>query len=423
MTIDDYKICYEILNLVLCKKSFINIALDNILKTNHITNKLVDTKAITFLCYGVVENNNILDIHLQSLVDKLPKPSICIILKIGIFGIHFMNTNSKGVINNVVDLAKNLGKGGVSGFINAVLRKSMMTIFEKNTTAKYPNWVLQKLYQDLGVDTASKIIQYQPTHLTHIRANLSRIKTQMLEQCLQKYDSLHSKIKKTQLGYYVDGATLKLLDKSFYCIQSLGSMLVVESIGRNNSGKILDLCAAPGGKSIYAAQNNPDANIISCDIHKHRVELIRSYANCTGTTLTVMQNDATLYNAKWENQFDIVMCDVPCSGLGVIDSKPDILQNIAQQSIQNLTKIQTQILERAANYTKIDGKILYSTCTYFQAENEDIVQLFLQNHKNYKLIKVENQLIASDKDGYIKIYPHTHNTQGFFCCVLQRKDK
>jgi len=419
MDIKDYRVCYQILSQVLIDGAFINIALDNGIKNCN----CIDTAAITFLCYGVVENDRVLSAHLNQFVQKHPKPPVVVLLKIGLFGVHFMNTPTHFVIDKIVELTKQIGKGGVSGFVNAVLRKSSQTELTKCCIAdSYPVWIRQKLIYDLDLETAYKIMDCDLGNLTHIRPNLLKIDQNQFEQIIKDVSKINgAKCQRTVLGYNVNGVVMRQLDGSLFTAQSLGSMFVVESVGRQSDLNILDLCAAPGGKSIYALQNNKDSKVTSCDIYPHRLNLIKDYAKRLGANLTIIKNDATVLNKAWIGKFDLAMCDVPCSGLGVVSAKPDILNNLQFDDIEELNKIQLAIVNNAAKYVKVDGKLLYSTCTYFCAENEHIVQNFLKANPNFVKLKIENEFVKSDDEGYIKIYPHIDQTQGFFACVMKNK--
>jgi 16S rRNA (cytosine967-C5)-methyltransferase len=200
-------------------------------------------------------------------------------------------------------------------------------------------------------------------------------------------------------------------------------MMIVNALGQDLSCNVLDLCAAPGGKSVYFVHNSPNSNIVACDIHAHKLPLISNYAKSMGVSqqVQVLLNDATVYNPDFESRFDIVLCDVPCSGLGMVYSKHEIVLTTTMQDIQQLTIIQSKILSNAARYVRSGGRILYSTCTITIAENESVVRQFLKTHSDFETVVVDNQYVHSDDEGYIRLWPHLHGTDGFFAAVLTKK--
>ncbi|MCL1944698.1 MAG: 16S rRNA (cytosine(967)-C(5))-methyltransferase RsmB [Firmicutes bacterium] len=424
MNISNLKIVHSILSSVYRDRAYSNIALNKALNSN--TN--CDVAAITHMVYGVLKFDLQLDYFLCQLTSKPPKPNISTLLKMGIFAIKYTKTPQYATINNCVELSKILFKGGVNSFVNAILRKvdtvKLPTLDDtpNSLSINYscPKWIVELLIKEIGIDTAKQFLNYQPKYDTHIRCNYQKLNSNEFEKILAKT----GEVCKSELGYYVNANQLHSLDKDIFVIQSLSSMLVVHALGSDNISKVLDLCAAPGGKSVYFLQNNPKSNILACDIHKHKIDIILNYAKNMGVgeRLNALKNDATVFNPKFENSFDIVMCDVPCSGLGLVHSKHEIKFNISPQDLQNLSKIQSQILENASRYVKLGGKILYSTCTITKIENESVIKNFLQNNNCFEIVNIDNQYIKSDIDGCIRLLPHINNTDGFFATVLKKID-
>ncbi|MBR5926299.1 MAG: methyltransferase domain-containing protein, partial [Firmicutes bacterium] len=195
-------------------------------------------------------------------------------------------------------------------------------------------------------------------------------------------------------------------------IQGLSSQTAVKKLNPQPGEKILDLCAAPGGKAIYAAQlMNNTGEIIACDIYEHRVRLIEKEAERTGSTIIKTKLlDASKHNPKFDKSFDAVVCDVPCSGLGTIAKKPEIkLKDIdaIDEQLHHLYTLQAAILDNAASYIKDDGRIMYSTCTLNPNENELQIARFLDNHKDF------------EKEFTKTIYPKGEY-DGFYIAILKR---
>jgi len=355
-----------------------------------------DKAYITRVFYGVLEKNIQLDYIIEKLTTKRPKKPALIILKIGLYLLRYSNTPKHSAIDKIVNLTKQIGKNDLAGFINAVLRKSLEYSVQTSDLAinlSVSSWIidlLQKHYDDEFIKRMFEITEYR----THVRSNKAL-----------NFD-------KTELGYLVTKEQLDTLDKSDYTIMSLSSMLVVKNyisnLEKTKNINTLDLCAAPGGKAVYLKELLPNAKIIACDIHAHRLDLIKGYAKKMGAEIELRQNDATIFNPEWVNNFDLVICDVPCSGLGV-RQKPDVFINRKKEDIPILNKLQFDILNTASKYVKAGGALCYSTCTILKEENEEIIEKFLKANRGFALEKM------------INLYSHEHNSDGFFVAKTIRK--
>ena len=193
-------------------------------------------------------------------------------------------------------------------------------------------------------------------------------------------------------------------------IQDSASQTAISRLNPKENSRVLDLCAAPGGKTTYVAQlMNNTGEIISCDIHPHKLELIENNLSRLGiTNAKVMENDATVLNSEFIDKFDYVIADVPCSALGVIRRRPDVKWTKNEEDLSSLSAISQKILDNAAKYVKKGGKLLFSTCTINKYENEDAAEAFLCRNKGFNLIECEQLL------------PHIHGTDGFFIAIFER---
>jgi len=400
---------YEALKAVFIDKKYSTIALNDILSKSPVDSK----PAITAIFYGVLENSLEFDWILDKLVEKKPQISIAIIIKIGLYFLRKTDTPSYASVSKTVDLAKAVGKSGASGFINAVLKKSISiklpepnNIQNLSIISSFPVWILEKLQSKYDFGFAKAFVLAKPTTNTHIRVNLSHITRDEFEK---KYPNIIKN--RTKYGYYVCHTAQKAIDNSDYIVQSLASIKAVHNFIKDFiPKKILDLCASPGGKAVYLKQLFPEAEIVACDIHDHRVALIQQYASKVGTKITTLKNDATILNPNFINKFDLVICDVPCSGIGVAHKKPDILLTKKPGDISSLTAIQKSILQTASNYIVPNGRLCYSTCTVFSEENENIIDDFLESNN-----------IFFQPQSSLNLYPHIHGTDGFFATILERR--
>ena len=356
-----------------------------------------DSVYVTRLFYGVLEKNLTLEYVIGKLVSKRPKLSVYVILKMGAYMIRYMSTPDYAIVDRCVELAKQLGKSGTSGFINAVLRKvSSIKLPESEEEdpgylsfkCGLPVWLAEKFSAEYGESTTEQIMRAEEFR-THIRLGNS-VDAQKFENACSKVLNLAES--KTKFGYYVTHNALNkllsdgILRKNDYAVQSLASATATHCYadGLKQGDKILDLCAAPGGKAVYLAELT-GCKIIACDIHKHRLELIRSYAKRMGVEIETCLNDACVEKEKWLGAFDCVVCDVPCSGTGDLRSRPDILLWRTPEGVGELSKLQSRILRQAARYVKPRGKLCYSTCSLLCEENENVIEGFLRHNSEFAL--------------------------------------
>lgn len=370
---------------------------------------------------GVLEKNNELDFKLSKLVDKRPKSAICIVLKQGIYCLDYMDSlPDYAVVNNSVDLAKTINNGAYKGFVNAVLKRAATEkislpdgdgAFALSIRYGYPEWAINKIFSEYGREKGKEIVAAKKRGGTHVRTNGLIYSDEKFERDLENAGYI---FEKTKTGYYVSMNPLlkKLFIEGRITYQSLTSTYAALALDVKDGQNVLDVCSAPGGKAIFVAEKKPTANVVACDIHPHRVELIGAYArrmHVKNVTPTLF--DGTAFNKEWEGHFDRVLCDVPCSAMGVVKKQPDVLLNRNENDIAALKKVQYSILDNAKNYVKRGGLLVYSTCTIFKEENDDNVEEFLKNNNDF-------EKYPSEFDGqYLPCDTH----DGFFIRRLRRK--
>ena len=191
------------------------------------------------------------------------------------------------------------------------------------------------------------------------------------------------------------------------------STLIPESIKEGVT--VLDACSAPGGKAVMLAQKGLE--VTACDIHQHRVDLIRSYAERMNAKLTIYKQDARVFLKKWEQKFDVVLVDAPCSGMGVISKKKDVVFNKTYDDILELKKLQQEILNNCAKYVKKGGLLVYSTCTIFKKENHDNIVEFLEKNQEFSKEIIDLPFV---NDGEIQFLPDGKGMEGFYLCHLRK---
>lgn len=389
----------------------------------------------TRLVYGTLEENVKIEYILNQLIEKKPQKSVLTLLKIGTYALLNLTDVPKfAIVSECVEVAKSNGKGGASGFVNAVLKKvadNKFTLPSKNDDCylsvmySKPKWFCDKLVAQYGKEKAIEIISAKSDTLEHIRINSRMATIDDVEFLLKKN---RVEFKKSDVGGYIVKATdcvKRMFDKGLVTFQSPSSMLAVQALNVSDEAQVLDICSAPGGKAVYMSEICPHGKITACDLYPHRVALIQKYKNRMHTpNVKAIQADACVLNDEWKDSFDFVLCDAPCSCLGTFKKHPDVFLNKDEKCIEELADTQRKIIENAAKYLKVGGRMVYSTCTLFKEENEDVVNDFLAKNESFALEKiggfdrVDGGKYA-DNDGTIQILPH-EEYDGFFIAKLQR---
>jgi len=402
---------YNALMLVYRDKAFISQAIKSVPESEY-------KKTAVRLIYGVVERDYEAEVIIDSLTWHKPKTSVRVLLKMGIYCLKYMDSMpNHAVVNNIVELSKKVGKTANSGFINAVLKKVSAKDYKIPTdSVKFlayesstPVWLVNKLIDKFGKEEAEKLLLYKHEVREHIRINsLYKSDEDKIIETLKLKPSGYG-------GFYMNSkdyaAGRTCFDSGKITYQAEGSMLIAKLVAENKRKKILDLCAAPGGKAIYISELT-GSEVLACDIHKHRLELIEAYCRrMKNDKVLPVQLDAVQLHEKFAGLFDSVLVDAPCSGTGVRYSKPDILINLDSRDIASLTRLQSAILTNAAQYVKRGGTLVYSTCSILDEENMDIVTEFM---------KLGGYEIDMPDGKPIELLPHRDKAEGFFAVRLRK---
>lgn len=408
----DLKVAYDILFNVYQNGAYASLELSKNIEKASIKN------FVTNLVYGVLERDIEFNYYISKLVEKKPKNPIIVVLKIGMYLIKYMESMpTYAAVTKTVDLVKEINKRELTGFVNATLKRFSNQKIPlpqnpiKRISVEYsaPEFLVQEYLNEYGEAKTKAMLTHSSFPCEHFRVNSRTYDIETLKKELKKRGIGYLESMPNALYVKNDKFMHDLFSSGKVTNQSKTSMLTCEKLAPEEGDKILDLCAAPGGKSIYLAEMTT-CFIIACDIHLHRLELIKSYMNrMNAHNIEIFQNDATVKNELFVNRFNKVLCDVPCSGLGVAKKKPDIYLNMTRESIKELPEIQYKILDNAKDYIKKDGIIVYSTCTTVKWENGDVVRKFLFNNSDFELIS-EEQYLQDDL-----------GMDGFYIAKLRRK--
>ncbi len=414
---------FTTLQQVYQERAFSSIALNKAL--NYC--KAQDKSLITKIVYGILDNNIKLDYIISKYVKKMPKGDTLLFLKLGAYCLMELSIPQYAVVNDVAELSKLSEDKHIVGFVNATLKSIAKNIkdFDDYPTDElenysvrysYPLWALKKLVKDYGMQTALQIVSTPAENRTTVRF-VDGFDQQKISQTynLQAEPTIFDD------AFYLTGK-LPTLDGNFTA-QSLSSMAIARICGNGCKGNFLDCCSAPGGKAVYVKQLCPNVNVTACDVHQHRVQLINAYASRMAVDVTTHTQDMTQFYEPFKDAFDTVLCDVPCSGFGVLNNRPDIKLFRESLDISNLMKLQQDILQNCSQYVKVGGRLIYSTCTVFDNENGQNIRKFLKNNPNFALGKIIlPQCPSANGLSTYQFLPHKDNLQGFFVAVLQRKE-
>lgn len=410
---------------------------------------------ITRLYEGTIEKrlylDYIIDGYSKTPVKKM-KPVIMLLLEISVYQLFFMDrVPDSAAINEAVKLTKKRGLTGLSGFVNGVLRniarnKEKIALPDKNKDLikyleiKYstPRTVVEYLIKDYGNEEAEAVLEAfeekRPLTARATRGDRKElIKKLEGEGVKTGTDTIFPEsvriLELDNLGF------LESFEEGDFVIQDESSQFIGKIVSLPKGARVLDLCAAPGGKSLLFAEMEEVDEIISCDITESKTELIEDNIRRIGTDkIRTMVNDASLYNPDFVDGFDLVICDLPCSGLGVMGRKRDIKYNVSIDKIKELAKLQKKILENAVRYVKKGGRLIYSTCTMTRAENEENFT-FISEFKGFSAVdfsdkirgyvdryKDGERLVNEAKKGFIRLIPGELGTDGFFISEFMREE-
>ena len=393
------------------------------------------------LCYGVLQNRNKLDFYLKQLLTGKIKdlhPVVHDILHLGLYQIYELDkVPDNAAVNESVDLAKKYCKKQrfAPGLVNGVLRSAVKTKGTLKEPASLEDryshpWELIKLLRDyVGKDRIEMMLKANnEAPQTVIQVNtLKTTAADLLQQLAEEH--VEAQLHRWMPDCLVLGSTGDLeklpsfRDGLFYVQDPAAKLSVLCAELPEEEIRILDCCAAPGGKSFAAAMATAGkGSITSCDIHEHKVPLIQKGAARLGiANHTARQQDASENVPAWNDFFDAVIADVPCSGYGIIRKKPDIRSKKAED-MADLPQLQLAILKNQARYVKPGGILMYSTCTLVRAENEGVVEAFLQENNEFSLEPLPLPAVFDkNESGMLALVPGEYDTDGFFIARLRRK--
>ena len=436
--INTRKISYEILCDIFQEDAYSNITLNKYFNKYKLEEQ--DKRFISEVVYGTIKNKMYLEHILKNYSKGRVKPKVKIIIIMAIYQLLYMDkTPSFAIIDEAVKLSKKI-LGNITGnFVNGILRNiernlNDLALKYKNKEEKFyienscPEELYSILKRQYGKEKAQSIVKsFNSKSKNSIRYNPLKISKESLVEKLGS-NALSSDICEDSLLLNKLDINNKYFKEGYYIVQDEASSLVACAIGENVSTKynILDTCAAPGGKSLHIASKYFNSSLISCDKYIHKLKLIQeNIKKLEIDNIKTYEQDATKCNIDFLNNFDIVICDVPCSGIGVIKNKPEIKYKITDKYIESIVALQYKIIENSKGYVKVGGVLVYSTCTIDKRENMENIERFLNENKDFRLEKItlNNSKVKVQDNGTIEILPDDYECDGFFIAKLRKMEE
>ena len=392
----------------------------------------------------MMEIDYILDQFSKVKVKKM-KPVIRNIMRSAVYQMKYMDSVPvSAACNEAVKLAVRKGFGSLRGFVNGVLRNVARNLDQieypteplKRLSIQYsmPEWILNLWLKAYDSDIVEQMLQafQRETPLT-IRCNLRMVTPKQLKEHLEAEGVTVQVHPYLEYAFHISGfdylGDLESFQNGEFSVQDISSMLVSELADPKEGDYVIDVCAAPGGKSLHMAEKlNGSGHVEARDLTEYKVSLIQENIERTGlSNVEAVQQDALIFDETSVGKADIVLADLPCSGLGVLAKKTDLKYKATKEGADSLAKLQREMLKNVQAYVKDEGKLVYSTCTINPAENMDNVHWFLNQYPEFELIDIHGLLCEElqkdvKENGCIQLLPGVHQSDGFFlACMKKRK--
>ena len=402
-----------------------------------------DAALCSRMVYGVTQNRLLLDFYLAAYCSQKPdhlQPPLLDILRLGAYQILFLDkVPDRAAVSEAVELAKRSGRGQAAGLVNAVLRKlsqnknALPSIPDRDEVKflsirySHPKWLVKRLLELLGRGETEAFLAADNT-AAPLTVQVNPLKTTQ-EKLTAELEALGVRVTPhvwvpgcLELSGTGDLTALEPFRVGHFLVQDGAAALAARAAAVTPGQRVLDVCAAPGGKSFGAAFAMEDrGDILACDLHENKLKRIQDGAQRLGlTSIRTAAADGREFRPEWEAAFDTVLVDAPCSGLGIIRKKPDTRYKKADD-LFTLPVVQQAILDNACRYVKPGGVLVYSTCTILPEENQQVTDAFLAQHRDFSREDLPLPDQAGQADGQVTLWPHRHDTDGFYICRMRRQ--
>lgn len=408
---------YKILKDICLDKRYSNLALKE--EMDDLSD--LDKGFVTNIVYGTLQNYKYLRYMWEHYPNEFPCDEIAILIDMSVYQIFFLDkVPDYAIVNEAVDISKRIYEGKFESFVNAILHnvlrngKRVIGGNEKDRISikySFPLWLIKMWCKQYGEENTIKICE-SLNRIPEQIARVNRLKITPEEVMENNPNFTKGHISPDALVYKQGNiAGSEEFVKGLVTIQDESAQLVSLLLDAQPEDTILDMCAAPGSKTTHIGSMMKNRGyLMALDIHEHRVELIKKTARRMGIiNIEAICADATqLEDVFEENAFDKILLDAPCSGYGVIARKSDIKYHMKSTDMDSCISIQKQLLDSAVKYLRVDGILVYSTCTLNKKENEKQIEAFLKHHKNFELCEERT------------IFPYEYNSDGFYMAKLRK---
>ena len=429
------------------KKAYTDVALNRVIKSMGKSTEISQTDR-GFACelvYGIVRRQRTLD----ALIDLLGKkkaaqqpPDLRIILHLGLYQLRYLDRiPTSAAVNTSVELAKANGIHRLSGVVNGLLRgyvrkaesKDPLQLPDNPITRlgiqhSFPDWIVETWLEQLPIEEVDRLLAwFNQSPKIDLRVNILQTTIEEVESAFKAADISINRIPGLPQGLRLESAgavtDLPGYKQGWWVIQDSSAQLVTHLLDPQPGETIIDACAAPGGKTTHIAELMGDnGHIIAGDRAAKRLNKVRENAARLHLQSIQIEVGDSCDKSEFANIADRVLLDAPCSGLGTLHKRPDIRWRQTSQAIEELFELQRKLLEQAATWVKPKGILVYATCTLNILENEKVIQSFLEQHSNWSIQSPTDEITKSwaTSEGWIKVYPHRHDMDGFFMVRLER---
>lgn len=434
------QLAYDVLMDIQQNGAYANLALDKALLRSNLNKN--DRRLATELVYGCTKMQMHLDQIIKAYCDlkKVDKKTL-MLLRMAVYQIEYLEKIPEhAILNETVEISKKVGLHSdkfINGVLRSILREEKMVVWPNKRKQRnqyiakwysFPQWLVDSWVKEYGFADTEKLCEYfnSPAQ-TWVRVNTLKSSADEIKSA---FDNLNvNYVQHPQLPEAFCVKSLQKIKQSSLfkqgkiIVQDLSAMLPALILNPEKDMCVLDMCAAPGGKTTYlSAIMSNSGSIMACDLHPHRVELIEHNVQRLGVkNVHCYTGDATALPDNCFVRFDAILLDAPCSGLGVLNRRADLRWRVRKSSLPEIEQLQEQLLDAACHYLKPQGTLVYSTCTLNKNENEYQIERFLEKHPNYECVSFEclGELCES---GQKTIYPYIDQTDGFFIAKLVRKE-
>ncbi|RXI98059.1 16S rRNA (cytosine(967)-C(5))-methyltransferase RsmB [Anaerobacillus alkaliphilus] len=434
------EVALDILLQIEKNQAYSNLLLNQSIKREKLIEK--DVGLLTEIVYGTIQRKNTLDYYLSSYVKgglKKLDPWVLILLRLSLYQMIYLDrVPERAIVHEAVEITKKKGHKGISSMVNGTLRTflregipSLEKVEDPHEKLalqwSHPTWLVKRWLDQFGSEQTKQICEINAVPPV-VTARINQVQTDDIEKVIEMLGNEGVEAERGDLSVdsiKITRGTLpntKLFKDGWLSIQDESSMIVARALAPKAGMKVLDSCAAPGGKTTHIAElMNNQGEIYALDLHEHKVKLIDEQAN--RLNLSIIKTRATDSRKAGEifeeESFDCILVDAPCTGLGVIRRKPDIKWQKQEADIDRITTIQHAILNAVAPLLKKGGRLVYSTCTIDSMENEQVVKEFLETHQDFRFDgtlreRLPEKAQALYKDGMVQILPSDFQTDGFF---------